>query len=87
MGIVQGILAFLRALLVGRAALAAENLALRHQIAVLHRTDAKEDADEMQEVTEQLPDASQGAPQVPQEVADGLHAPLLPEEAFPGNLP
>jgi hypothetical protein len=36
---------------------------------------------------EQLADASQGAPQVPQEIADGLHAPLLAEEASAGNLP
>jgi hypothetical protein len=38
MGIVQAVLAFLRALLVGRAALATENLALRHQIPVLQRS-------------------------------------------------
>jgi len=38
MGIMQTVLAFLRALLVGRAALAAENLALRQQLAVLHRS-------------------------------------------------
>jgi len=38
MGIVQTVLAFLRALMAGRAALAAENLALRHQLAVLQRS-------------------------------------------------
>ena len=38
MGIIQTVLAFLRVLLVGRAALAAENLALRHQLAVLQRS-------------------------------------------------
>jgi hypothetical protein len=34
MGIIQTVLAFLRALLVGRAALAAENPALRHELPV-----------------------------------------------------
>jgi len=38
MGIVQAISAFLRAVLVGRAALAAENPALRHSIGVLQRS-------------------------------------------------
>ena len=38
MGIIQTVLAFLRVLLVGRAALAAENLALQHQLAVLQRS-------------------------------------------------
>jgi len=38
MGIIQSVLAFLRALFVGKAALAAENLALRHQVAVLQRS-------------------------------------------------
>ena len=37
MGIIRTILAFLRALMAGRAALAGENLALRHQLAVLQR--------------------------------------------------
>ena len=35
---VQAILAFFRAFLVGRASLAAENLALRHQLDVLRRS-------------------------------------------------
>ena len=38
MGIIWTILAFFRAFFAGRAALAAENLALRHQIAVLQRS-------------------------------------------------
>jgi hypothetical protein len=38
MGIVRMVLAFLRALMVGRAELAAENVALRHQLAVLQRS-------------------------------------------------
>jgi len=38
MGIIQTVLAFLGALLAGRAALATENLALRHQVAVLQRS-------------------------------------------------
>jgi len=37
MGIVRMVLAFLRALIAGRAELGAENLALRHQLAVLQR--------------------------------------------------
>ena len=37
-GIVRTVLAFLRALMAGRAALVAENLALRHQLAVLQRS-------------------------------------------------
>ena len=38
MGILRLILAFLRVLLGSRAALAAENLALRHQLGVLQRS-------------------------------------------------
>ncbi len=38
MGIFQAIVAFLRTFFVGRAALAAENLALRHQLTVLQRS-------------------------------------------------
>ena len=38
MGIIRTVLAFLRALMAGRAPLAAENLALRHQLAVLQRS-------------------------------------------------
>jgi hypothetical protein len=38
MGISRLIVAFLKALLGSRAALAAENLALRHQLAVLRRS-------------------------------------------------
>ena len=38
MGILRLILAFLKALFAGRAVLAAENLALRHQLAVLQRS-------------------------------------------------
>jgi hypothetical protein len=38
MDIVRMVLAFLRALMVGRAELAAENVALRHQLAVLQRS-------------------------------------------------
>jgi len=38
MGIVRVVLAFLRALMLGRTGLAAENLALRHQLAVLERS-------------------------------------------------
>jgi hypothetical protein len=38
MGIIRAVLAFLRAFSVGRAALAAKNLALRHQLAVLQRS-------------------------------------------------
>ena len=38
MDIIQAVWASLRAFSVGRAALAAENLALRHQLAVLHRS-------------------------------------------------
>ena len=38
MGSIQTVLTFLRALLVGRAALAAENLALRNQLAALQRS-------------------------------------------------
>jgi len=38
MGIIHLVLAFLKAFLAGRAALAAENLASRHQLAVLRRS-------------------------------------------------
>jgi len=38
MGIIHLVLAFLKAFLAGRAALAAENPALRHQLAVLQRS-------------------------------------------------
>jgi putative transposase len=38
MGIVTGIIVFVRAVLVVRAAIAAENLALRHQLGVLQRS-------------------------------------------------
>ncbi len=38
MGIFQAIVAFLRAFFVGRAVLAAENLALRRQLTVLQRS-------------------------------------------------
>jgi len=38
MGIIQTVLALLRALLVGRSTLAAEDLALRHQLAVPQRS-------------------------------------------------
>ena len=38
MGIIHLVLAFLKVFFASRAALAAENLALRHQLAVLHRS-------------------------------------------------
>ena len=38
MGITQAVWALLRAFVFGRAAFAAENLALRHQLTVLHRS-------------------------------------------------
>jgi len=38
MGIIHLVLAFLKAFFAGRAVLAAENLALRHQLAVLQRS-------------------------------------------------
>ena len=38
MGIIHLVSAFLKAFLAGRTALAAENLALRHQLAVLQRS-------------------------------------------------
>jgi len=38
MGVLQIVWLFVRGLFAGRAALAAENLALRHQLAVLHRS-------------------------------------------------
>ena len=38
MGVVSAIVFFLRVLLGHRAAIAAENLALRHQLGVLHRS-------------------------------------------------
>jgi hypothetical protein len=37
MGIVTGVVLFVRAMLVGRATIAAENLALRHQLGILQR--------------------------------------------------
>ena len=68
--------------------LADAHLALRGQQPGSQGCAALEEHDgETQEVTEQFADASEGAPQVPQEIADGLHSPLLAEEASAGNLP
>jgi hypothetical protein len=50
-------------------------------------TGAKEDAYETQEVAEQFGDASQGVPEVPEEVDAGVHAPLITEGASDGNMP
>ena len=38
-------------------------------------------------VAEQFGDASQGVPEVPDEVDDGLHAAPIAEETSEGNLP
>ncbi len=50
-------------------------------------TGAKDDADETQEVSRQLTDASQGVPEVPEQVDDSIHAPLIADEACNDNLP
>ena len=50
------------------------------------RAALEEHADETQEVTEQLADASKTVPKVPEEVEDGIHAALIAEEASDGNL-
>jgi len=46
---------------------------------------AEERADERQEVTEHLADACRQVPEVLEEVEDGIHAALIPEEASDGN--
>ena len=51
-----------------------------------HRT-PKEHADETQEISKQFADASQGVPEVPQEVDDGIHATLIADETSDSNMP
>jgi len=46
----------------------------------------EEHADETQEVSKQFTDAPQGVPEVPEEVDDRIHAPLIAEEASESNL-
>jgi hypothetical protein len=46
----------------------------------------EEHADETQEVPKQFAETSQGVPEVPEEVDDGIHAPLIADEASDGNL-
>jgi len=41
----------------------------------------------LEAVTKQFADTSQGIPEVPREVDDGIHAPLTADEAYNGNLP
>ena len=41
----------------------------------------------LEAVTKQFADTSQGVPEVPEEVDDGIHTPLIADEASEGNLP
>jgi hypothetical protein len=47
----------------------------------------EEHADETQQVTKQLANASQGDPEVPDEVEDAVHAALIAETALTDNGP
>jgi hypothetical protein len=51
------------------------------------RSDSVEHADETQQVTKQLANASQSDPEVPDEVEDAVHAALIAETALPDNGP
>ena len=51
------------------------------------RSDSGETADETQQVTKQLANASQGDPEVPDEVEDAVHAALIAETALTDNGP
>jgi len=50
-------------------------------------TRAEENADETQEVAGHFADASQGTPEALEEVDDGIHPPLIADEAPERNLP
>jgi len=56
-----------------------------HQPSGQGRAGAEEHADEAQQVAEQFDDASQCVPQVPEEIDDGVHTPLIAEEASEDN--